>query len=79
MAVALLPAVVGLTGDSYTHPAELASAFRSAMLVAAVVCAAGGLLAVGTIRNPVPRGAVPERCDSHCALDAPPLRSRPSG
>ncbi len=79
VAVALLPAVAGLTGDSYTHPAELAS-----LLSVRHAGSRGGLrgrrsAGGGHHPQPGPRGAVPERCDSHCALDAPPLRSRPSG
>jgi EmrB/QacA subfamily drug resistance transporter len=79
VAVALLPAIAGITGESYTHPSELASAFRTAMLVSAVVCVAGGLLGACTIRNPPSPGPAPQRPESHCALDAPPLRSGPPG
>jgi EmrB/QacA subfamily drug resistance transporter len=76
IAVAVLPALAGITGDSYLHPAALAHGFREAALMAAIFCAAGGVLAALTIRNPsrasceasTPRGA-------HCALEAPPLRS----
>ena len=74
VAVALLPAVAGITGDSYTHPAALAASFRTAMLVAGAVCAAGGVLAMFTIRNPAAPAAASVISDSHCALDAPPLR-----
>ena len=74
VAVAVLPAVAGITGDSYTHPAALAASFRTAMLVAGAVCAAGGVLAMFTIRNPPAPGPALAVPDSHCALDAPPLR-----
>jgi EmrB/QacA subfamily drug resistance transporter len=75
IAVAVLPAVAGIAGSSYVHPQELASGFRTAMFVAAAVCAAGGVLAFFTIRN-TPLGVENNACqDSHCALDAPPLRS----
>jgi EmrB/QacA subfamily drug resistance transporter len=75
IAVAVLPAVAGITGSSYSHPQELADGFRTAMFVAAAVCAAGGILAAFTIRN-TPLGTQDNACqDSHCALDAPPLRS----
>jgi predicted MFS family arabinose efflux permease len=72
IAVAVLPVAAGITGSSYLHPSALASGFRTAVLVAGAACAAGGVLAWVTIRNP----ALPvrrERHDSHCALDAPPL------
>jgi len=76
IAVAVLPALAGITGDSYLHPAELAHGFKMAALMAAVFCAAGGVLAAVTIRNPsrarcteaMPRG-------EYCPLEAPPLRS----
>jgi EmrB/QacA subfamily drug resistance transporter len=51
LAVALLPALAGITGDSYLHPSVFESGFQRAGLIAAVVCAAAGLLAVATIRN----------------------------
>ena len=76
IAVAVLPALAGITGDSYLHPAELAQGFKMAAIIAAVFCAAGGVLAGLTIRNPpkatsartTPQG-------SHCGLEAPPLRN----
>jgi EmrB/QacA subfamily drug resistance transporter len=52
IAVAVLPVAAGLTGSVYLHPAALADGFHRAVLIAAAVCAAGGLLAAATIRNP---------------------------
>jgi MFS family permease len=80
IAVAVLPPLAGITGDAYLHPAKLTSGFHTAVLIAAVACAAAGVLAAATIRNPAKR-AVTEGKDEdvveglHCALDAPPLRS----
>ena len=74
IAVAVLPVVAGITGDSYLHPAMLAHGFRVSVVIAAVFCAAGGLLAAATIRNPA-RTAPPPVLNSHCGLEAPPLRS----
>jgi hypothetical protein len=51
IAVAVLPSVAGITGDSYQHPSVFSSGFHRAVLVAALACAAGGLTAVLTIRN----------------------------
>jgi EmrB/QacA subfamily drug resistance transporter len=48
LAVAVLPAVVGLRTDS---PAALTSGYRAAMLIAAGLAAAGGLIALATIRR----------------------------
>jgi hypothetical protein len=77
LAVAVLPALAGITGTVYLHPDALAAGFRTAALISGVTCAAGGVLAAFTITNPpqVPRpAAVPatEQC-LHCGLDAPPL------
>lgn len=52
LAVALLPAVAGITGDSYLHPPVFETGFQHAAVIAAIICAAGGLLAAATIRNP---------------------------
>jgi EmrB/QacA subfamily drug resistance transporter len=76
IAVAVLPALAGITGDSYLHPAVLAHGFTVAAMLAAVFCAAGGVLAGLTIRNPArvtPPRAAPR--EASCGLEAPPLRS----
>ena len=77
LAVAVLPALAGITGMSYLHPDALAAGFRTAVLISGALCAAGGVLAAFTITNPEraarPAGApAPEEC-LHCGLDAPPL------
>jgi EmrB/QacA subfamily drug resistance transporter len=77
IAVAVLPALAGITGDVYQDPAALTSGFHTAVLIAGGAAAAGGLLAAVTIRNPPrkPAAAAAEPHALHCALDAPPLRS----
>ncbi|MEX5636742.1 MFS transporter [Parafrankia sp. FMc2] len=77
LAVAVLPAAAGLTGDVYLDPSRFASGYRAALWIAAVLCACGGLLAWLGIRNPVrvrPTAvpAVPAVPCRHCGLDAPP-------
>jgi hypothetical protein len=75
LAVALLPALAGITGTAYLHPDALAGGFRTAVLISGALCAAGGLLAAVTITNPAHgyrHVAMPEQC-LHCGLDAPPL------
>ena len=77
LAVAALPALAGITGTVYLHPAALAAGFRTAALISGATCAAGGLLAAFTISNPE-RGARPAGAPApgeflHCGLDAPPL------
>lgn len=83
LAVAVLPALAGITGSSYLHPAALAAGFRTAVLIAAALCAAGGLLAAVTIAKerraaPVPGGAPAAEAPKppqwhHCGFEAPPL------
>ncbi len=76
IAVAVLPALAGITGNSYLHPAALAHGFRVSAVIAAVFCAAGGVLAALTIRNPArPACTASTPNGPYCALEAPPLRS----
>jgi hypothetical protein len=75
IAVALLPAAGGLTGNSYRHPAVFSAGFHTASLVAAGLCVAGGLFAAATIRNPSRAEAALRPAQLHplhCAIDAPP-------
>ena len=79
VAVAILPALAGITGRSYLHPSELTSEFVTAMLIAAAWCFAGGVIAAVGIRNPerAPTAAeVAARAAPgpfYCALEAAPL------
>src|SRR6266508_1272787 len=77
LAVAVLPVAAGISGADALTPEVFGGGFRMAMLIAAGLCAAGGLLAFATIRRP---GEVPaeqrrhhEPCTS-CPISAPPLR-----
>jgi EmrB/QacA subfamily drug resistance transporter len=72
LAVAILPAVAGITGDRLYDPVALADGFRTAMVVCAALAAAGGLLAWATIRSEAPAAA-----ETHfsCAVAGTPLRS----
>jgi EmrB/QacA subfamily drug resistance transporter len=76
IAVAVLPALSGITGGTYLRPAELAADFRTAVLISAVACAAGGVLAAATIPTPDRRPPAADRLahELHCALEGPPLR-----
>ncbi len=53
LAVAVLPLVAGLTGDSFYDPVAMADGFRVAMLTCAALAAAGGVLAWLTISSDV--------------------------
>ncbi len=76
VAVAALPLVVGLSGAEYSSGPAVHRAFRSAMVVCAVVMALGGLLARAAVRDPAPdRTAARPRCTVHCGVQAPPLES----
>jgi EmrB/QacA subfamily drug resistance transporter len=76
IAVALLPAAGGITGDAYRDPPVFSAGFHTASLISAGLCVAGGVLAFFTIRNPARApGAQPGTRPApalHCALDAPP-------
>jgi EmrB/QacA subfamily drug resistance transporter len=82
LAVAVLPVLAGLTGDSFYDPAKMTHGFHVGMLVCAVLAAAGGILAWLTIEatvlhaEPEPGGDTPERLgeDFSCGIDGPPLR-----
>lgn len=75
LAVAAVPTLAGLTSAApgAAGAAAFSAGFRTGVLICAALCAAGGLLAAATIRNP----RRPERTaplESHCSIDAPPLR-----
>ncbi len=79
LAVAVLPALAGITPAAYGHPAMLSHGFHHAVLIAAAVSAAGGVLAAFTISNDVlaraeDPAAVALACGrSVCALEGPQL------
>jgi MFS family permease len=75
LAVAALPAAVGLTGTDYADPRAFSSAYRSAMLLCAVLLVAGGVVSWLLIRNPE---TVPAPAEA--AAEAPveaPVEARP--
>jgi EmrB/QacA subfamily drug resistance transporter len=76
LAVAILPLAAGITGAAALEPHRLASGFREAMLIAGLTCAAGGILAAATIRNPPGASGLrlPRLRAYHCALDGTPLQ-----
>jgi EmrB/QacA subfamily drug resistance transporter len=82
LAVAVLPVIAGLTGDSFYDPAKMTHGFHVAMIACSVLAAAGGVLAWFTISSTVlhaeaePGGDTPGRLaeDFSCGLGGPPLR-----
>ncbi|HEX4082226.1 MAG TPA: MFS transporter, partial [Acidimicrobiales bacterium] len=88
LAVALLPALAGLTGSAYREPARFSGGFHTAVLIGAGLCVVGGLAAAVGITNPhrtaataaTAAGAATARSEPEplsCPLDAPSLRSGP--
>jgi EmrB/QacA subfamily drug resistance transporter len=76
LAVAALPAIVGLTGDAYQDPDALTAGFKSAMLIGAGLVAAGGVVAWFSIDPGLHRRRAPVEATGlrHCDLQGPPLR-----
>jgi EmrB/QacA subfamily drug resistance transporter len=72
LAVALVPVLAGISGADYLHPPAFSEGFHRASWICAGLCAAGGLLAYATIRNPRVEPAVPEEPLLHCPLLGPP-------
>ena len=73
----MLPLLAGITGADALAPAHFAAGFRTAVVVAGAVCAAGGVLAVLTIRNPphARRQQVESQArDYFCSVDGAPLQ-----
>lgn len=83
LAVAILPVIAGLTGDSFYDPGAMTDGFRIAMIASAALAVAGGVLAWLTITDdvlvaePKRRGqpAIEVSTDFSCAVAGTPLRS----
>jgi len=81
IAVAVLPALAGITGSAYLHPVEFSAGFHRAALICAGLCVLGGALSAAAIRNarrapvPAPAPVVPA-ARVHCGLDAPPVSTQ---
>jgi EmrB/QacA subfamily drug resistance transporter len=82
LAVAVLPLIAGLTGESFYDPSAMADGFRIAMVACAVLAALGGILAWLTISSeileavPATGGDTPDRAatDYSCGVAGTPLR-----
>lgn len=75
LAVAVLPAIAGITGDAFYDPAALEDGFRIAMLATAALAALGGLIAWLTIDAAVlERDPEPEQPCHDCPISGASLR-----
>jgi EmrB/QacA subfamily drug resistance transporter len=76
LAVAGVPPAVGLTGEAYRSAAVFGHGFHQAMMIGALLLAAGAVLTLFTVRDDVLRPesatATPE-CGFNCPVGAPPL------
>jgi EmrB/QacA subfamily drug resistance transporter len=75
LAVAVLPVIAGLTGDSFYDPAKMNDGFHMAMVACAVLAAAGGVLAWLTISSEVLEPEAKPEPDFSCAIAGTPLRA----
>jgi EmrB/QacA subfamily drug resistance transporter len=81
IAVAVLPALSGISGSAYLHPDQLATGFRTAAVIGGIWCVVGGVVAGLGIPNPVAGGETAatgpaSREFMYCGLDAPPQVTR---
>jgi EmrB/QacA subfamily drug resistance transporter len=79
LAVAVLPGLAGITQHAYDRPAELSAGFHHAVLIAAALCALGGLLSALLIGRELPSAEVaraedPAAAQPHCAISTPHVR-----
>jgi EmrB/QacA subfamily drug resistance transporter len=78
LAVAVLPVLVGLTGDAYNDAAIFAQGFADAMVISGTVVASGGVLAFFVIDRPATGAQADARphpeVGGHCDMCGPPLR-----
>ncbi|HMG41942.1 MAG TPA: DHA2 family efflux MFS transporter permease subunit [Acidimicrobiales bacterium] len=80
-AVAVVPLLAGISGNSYRDGAAFSDGFRTGMLIAAGIVAVGGVVGALTIRNPS-RGDRPEEPADHvgrfhCGVEGPTLVTSP--
>ena len=78
LAVAVVPVIAGLTGDSFYIPSKMTHGFHVGMVVCAILALIGAVVAWTTITADVlhdeDEGEEPEECDYSCGVGAPALR-----
>jgi EmrB/QacA subfamily drug resistance transporter len=80
LAVALLPALAGLSGADYQRAAVFTRGFHTSVVICAGLSFAGALVAFAGIRNPTPEEAQLSACGTgrSCPVSGPPLRHLPA-
>lgn len=81
-AVAIVPVVAGISGDSYLDPDLFTDGFRKGMLIAAALVALGGIIGAIAIRNPRPDEKAEAPPDDHvgrfhCGVEGPAMANCP--
>src|SRR5690625_2656720 len=71
LAVAALPALVGITGSGYADPAIVNDGFRGAMLICGGLLVAGAITAAVLVRRGSVTHAIPVERQRRCGVDAP--------
>ena len=74
LAVAVIPLAAGISGDDYRVPEAFDDGFQNGMIICAIACAAGGVLALVTIRRPEAPTAAAGTAPAHCGISGPPPR-----
>ena len=80
LAVAVLPGVAGISPSAYQHSAQLSTGFHHAVLIAAALCALGGVLSALLIGRAAaepepPREQDPTATCARCPIGAPNART----
>ena len=73
LAIAVIPTLAGIKGDAYLDAARLTDGFHHAMWICAALVGASALMAAVTMPGRTEE-ARPVAQETHCCIDAPPLR-----
>jgi EmrB/QacA subfamily drug resistance transporter len=71
LAVAVIPVVAGISGTDELVPADFDDGFTMGLVICAVLCAAGGVVALAGIPSAAARRPAADT-PTHCALTGPP-------
>ena len=75
LAVAVLPGLAGITEAAYASPDQLTTGFHHAVLIAAALCALGGVLSWLLISNDVLDRRSRRSPGTHCEPSTTPIRA----